>query len=1007
MQTIFDLCQPRKDVEEGRMRDEEFAADLASVMGKSAPREYQEPAVFFAHTHPTRGLRTLLETACRRLSDIGGEVNSVIRLDTQYGGGKTHSLIALIHAVQGMRGVRKPEEFIDPSLLPKRKVRIAALDGENSDPANGLALEKGLLARSLWGQMAYQLAGRKGFERVRKSDETHAAPGDRTIVELFGGEPTLILIDEVSVYLRKVAGVFPRTAEQFTAFVQALIKAVTSTPNVALVFTLAIRAEDQKATDAYKAEQEIALQTFDEAESVVSRKATQLNPTQEDETVDVLRRRLFEKIDTAAAEAIIEQYFCLWDRNKEHLPPDAFSPETRDQFRHGYPFHPETLNVLVEKTSSLSTFQRTRGMLRLLARTIHSLWKTKPADALAIHPHHIDPGFGLIRDEITTRLSQGALAPALASDVASVPGKAPSMAQRLDQDNYPGQCPVTGYVARTIFLHTLAYPEDAQGIKPDQLRFSVCSPEVEPSFVEAARKQFAEESLYLDDRPGAPMRFRVEPNLIQVVKRAMNDVDPDELRKYLNLRIKDLFAGKGHDFEMVPFPAGPYEVPDEVGAGRPYLVILNYEAFAVSETPSQLPLELVRLATRKGQQEDLRSLCNNLIFVVADERQARDMQTAARKRLGLQAITTSGRMEELPDYQQRKVREEYEKTQTAVAVSILQCYRHLFYPSHTPLGGGDAQLGHTVIELQNASDTPGNGQVHIKRALREQKKLLESGDQTDAPAFVRDQTPLRTKGRITTAELRNEFRKAPKLSILMDNDPLIRCIRVGIDTGVFIYRKGDLVWGKGDPAPAIEISENAFVHTVANAKELGLWPRRAKAEEGEEKPTKPGETETGQKKPDVKAESEGEPTPPLSAEGPLKLALTQLFEAARRGKIAALASVTIHLYEYKAAWNLHQAAATYRDTDVTCGFDTNMTAEGIDEFQVQFKGTMQKANPVKSFLDSQLRAASEQTFEGQYTLRFSKALATDGATADGFIKAMTKYGGGEAYVEAQAAPEGK
>lgn len=998
MKTIFDLCVPRADVMEGRVKDEEFAADLASVVGETAPDEYLKPDVFFSHTHPTRGLRTLLETVCRRLSGVGGEVNSVIRLDTQYGGGKTHSLIALTHAVRGMKGVKKPEEFINPKLLPKGKVRVAALDGENSDPANGLTLETGLLAHSLWGQMAYQLAGRAGFERVRKSDETHTAPGDKTIVELFGGEPTLILIDEVSVYLRKVARVFPNAAEQFTAFMQALLKAVASTPNVAMVFTLAIRSEDKKATDAYKAEHEIVLAAFEEAESIVSRKSTQLNPTEEDETVDVLRRRLFDRIDRDAADEVIGQYFSLWDRNKEHLPPEAFSPETRDQFSHGYPFHPEMLSLLVEKTSSLSTFQRTRGMLRLLARTIHQLWKVRPTDALAIHPHHIDPGFGQIRDEITTRLGQGAYTPALAGDVASVPGRDPSIAQRLDQENYTGQPPVTSYVARTIFLHTLAYPEDVQGVKPDQLRFSVCCPGIEPTFVEAARKRFVEDSLYLDDRPGAPMRFRAEPNLTQFINRATKDVDPDDLRGYLNERIKDLFRGKGHDFEMVSFPAGPYEVPDEIGSGRPYLVVLSYDAFTVSESPSQLPAELVRMATRKGVQEELRSLRNNLVFVVADDRQVRDMRLASRRRLGLQAIVNSDRIQDLAEYQQRRVREEYEKSGSAVAIAILQCYRHLFYPSHAPLAGSDAQLGHTVIELQNASDSPGNGQVHIRRALQAQKKLLMSGDAPDAPAYVRDQTPLKTKGQITTADLRNEFRKAPKLSILMDDDPLIRCVRAGIDTNVFIYRKGDLVWGKGDPAPSIEISENAFVHTIANAAEAGLWPRKPKEEP--KPPREPDEPEPPDKPPP-------DAGPVLQAEGPLKLALTRLFEAARKGEVKALASVTIRVYEYKAAWDLHQAAATFRDADVSCGFDTTIGAEGIDAFLVQFRGSMAKANPVKSFLDAQLRASTEQTFTGDYILAFAKPLATESASAENFIKAMTRYGGGEAYVEAKAAAEEK
>ncbi len=1009
MKTIFDLCEPRADVAKGHIRDEEFAAELAAVVNGNAPPEYGEAAVFFRHTHPTRGIRTLLEAVCKRLSGVGGEISSIIRLDTQFGGGKTHSLIALVHAVRGMKGVQRPEEFVDPSLLPKGKVRVAALDGENSDPANGVRLEGDLLARSLWGEMAYRLAGPEGFERVRKSDEAHVAPGMDTIVELFGDEPTLILIDEIAIYLRKVAPVFPNATDQFAAFVQALLKAVASTPNVCLVFTLAVRAEDKVATDAYKAEQQIAMSAFDEAESVISRKATQLNPTEEDETVDVLRRRLFERVDLSAAEQVVAEYCSLWDRNKESLPAEAFDADARDQFRHGYPFHPETLNTLIEKMSSLSTFHRTRGMLRLLARTVHNLWKTKPQDAFAIHPHHIDPGVGAIRDEITTKLGQGAYTPALATDVASVPGKSAATAEKLDKENYPGQPPVTSYVARTIFLHTLAYGDAAKGITPEGLRYSVCSPVIEPSFVEAARRQFVAESLYLDDRPGTPHRLLTEPNLTQMTRKAMAEVDPGEARNDLNEKIRILFQHRGNSFEPVFFPAGPYEVPDDIGNGRPYLIILGYDAFAVSQQPTSLPSEIVRMATLKGANEELRTYRNNIVFLVCDERLREDMKQAVRRRLGLQELRRAERLQDLAEYQQRKVNEDYEKSSFEIAVAIMQCYRHLFYPSHMPLGGGDAQLGHTAIEVPNASDSPGNGQIHIKRTLRDQKKLLDAGDNPDAPTFVRDQTPLKVKGELSTQELRNEFRKAAKLSILLNDDPLIQCIRDGIDTEVFIYRKGELVWGKGDPSPSVELSANAFVHTLAKAKELGIWPRKPKEEkkdrDREKDKDRKGKDRKGEKREgerDDKRETEEEPAA-LSAEGPLNQALIVLFERARTNKIKALSELRIKLFEAKATWSVHQAVATYKGAEIQCSFSTDLSADGIDSFEVKFTGSIAKANAVKSFLEAQLRMAGDHSFEGLYSLRFETPLATVQEKAEAFIKAMTKYGGGEAYVEANAA----
>ncbi|GAG37053.1 unnamed protein product, partial [marine sediment metagenome] len=243
--------------------------------------------------------------------------------------------------------------------------------------------------------------------------------------------------------------------------------------------------------------------------------------------------------------------------------------------------------------------------------------------------------------------------------------------------------------------------------------------------------------------------------------------------------------------------------------------------------------------------------------------------------------------------------------------------RHLFYPSHMPLGGGDAQLGHTAIEVANASDSPGNGQVHIKRTLREQKKLLDAGDNPDAPTFVRDQTPLKVKGELSTQELRNEFRKAAKLSILLNDDPLIQCIRDGIDAEVFIYRKGELVWGKGDPSPSVELSANAFVHTLAKAKALGIWPRKPKeTEKGEDKGKEKGkwrdrkdEKREGER--DDEREREEKPAA-LSAEGPLNQALIVLFERARGNKIKALSELRIKLFEAKATWDVHQAVATHR-----------------------------------------------------------------------------------------------
>ena len=366
--TIFETCRPREDVLKGAITEADFAADLAQVIMGKGNVEYLDPVRFFANTYPTRGLKNLLANVCRRLTGAGGEVAAIFRLDTSYGGGKTHGLIALTHAAHGMKGVANVGEFIDPSLLPDSRVRVAAFDGENADPANGRAMGEGVLAYTPWGEIAYALAGKDGYERVRKSDESRIAPGAETLRELFGGDPTLILLDELSVYLRKVRNL-EDARDQLTAFLTSLFKAVESAPNAAMVYTLAI-GKDGRATEAYNEENQFIADNMAEAESVSARKATLLNPTEEDETVQVLRRRLFESIDEIKIPAVADAYRALWGTNRESLADDAARSETVGAFRSSYPLHPEVLETLTGKTATLGNFQRVRGMLRLLARTI-------------------------------------------------------------------------------------------------------------------------------------------------------------------------------------------------------------------------------------------------------------------------------------------------------------------------------------------------------------------------------------------------------------------------------------------------------------------------------------------------------------------------------------------------------------------------------------------------------------------------------------------------------------
>jgi len=329
---------------------------------------------------------------------------------------------------------------------------------------------------------------------------------------------------------------------------------------------------------------------------------------------------------------------------------------------------------------------------------------------------------------------------------------------------------------------------------------------------------------------------------------------------------------------------------------------------------------------------------------------------------------------------------------------------------------------------------------------------------------------------MTTAQMRTEYRRAPKLSILLHDTPLLECIRNGIDQSLFIYREESQVWGPGDPKPAIHLGDNFFIHTLADAKEKKLWPRAEPLEvRFQANPTTierggsselvvsvkggvapytftsnepllaaKGTDQTTQQlrvRPDQSLtytievvdsrgqrqqantvvtirEKSGEIQPPLpptaakpaveqatlefSAQGPLAQALSDLWDKSRKAKVASIATLRVRLFEAGATWKVHQAMAILQETDVTCHFEVGIEADGIETFEVNFTGRVDKANAVKSFLDPQIRAANETRFEASYTVVFKTPLSLKDESAEGLSKRLTQYGGGEAFVEAVA-----
>ena len=227
-------------------------------------------------------------------------------------------------------------------------------------------------------------------------------------------------------------------------------------------------------------------------------------------------------------------------------------------------------------------------------------------------------------------------------------------------------------------------------------------------------------------------------------------------------------------------------MPDDVGNGRPKLVVLAYDAVTIGAA-EEVPELVRRIYLRKGSDGSaLRLLRNNVVFVVADDARKSEMRRHASRRLALRELRKPERLAHLAEHQRDKVCELEARSEQELALAIQQCYRHVFYPSRHRVESADVDLAHSAIDTHSTSDQPGAGQQHVARALADLNKLRYPEDEPDSPAYVRDRTPLK-RGEITTAALRNEFRRDPGLPMLVGDDVFVRGVRLGVEQGEYVY----------------------------------------------------------------------------------------------------------------------------------------------------------------------------------------------------------------------------
>ncbi|RMD61393.1 ATP-binding protein, partial [Candidatus Parcubacteria bacterium] len=822
MNTIFDLCTPRVDVLQGDLKEEIFAARLRDVIEDRADPIYQNPLKFFDNTYPTQGLCTLLNEALGRLTGVQPAANPILRLETAFGGGKTHNLIALYHVAAGHTTPDMVKDIVSPDRVPgPGMIDVAGVVGSDLDPSTGLLHPDNTRTFTLWGELAYQLRGQSGYRLAHESDQNRSAPGTGLFEELIGNRPTLIMLDEIARYMR-VAQTIPSAtgksdlAEQTVAFLMALLEFAASRANVVVVLTLA--ASD----DAFGRETDHLRQQLDEAHRVSARQEMVITPTGETELAAIVTHRLFERIDRERARQVLEAYgrqYKIWDRQRVILPARALRAGYLDEMLHDYPFHPEFLNTLSHKTSTIPNFQKTRGALRLLALVIRQLWDSQPANTYLIHPHHLDLQHPQIVSDLTSRLERPAFQQVIEADIVSAKTGSRAHAQIVDEVwEQTGKPPYARRTATTVLLHSLTQGI-ATGLDPADLRLAVLSPGDDPILVDRALERL-DETCWFFEWDGHRYRFKTEPSLNKIITDEMGMIGRTGAKHELDRRLRQVW--KSGTFKTVYFPQEPGDVDDD--AGPPKLLILHYDAAHMSTDDSQPP-DLVRnLFKYSGTANAYRTYTNNLIFLVPDSDLIENMVTQAQRYLAIQRILNDvDRLQEFTEEQRRKLKNMAESAELDVRVAITRTYRHLFFPSHeVPTAWNN--LAHELLPAQDQGEVRKDQSEVVLRALKLQGKVLTGDDRPKSAQYVRARTWDTNQTFMSTEDLRKAFARRIQLPILLDPNQLKKTVKNGIETGVWVYynsREG-LGYDSASPPPAIQIDDEMILYLPQEAEKRRL-----------------------------------------------------------------------------------------------------------------------------------------------------------------------------------------
>ena len=707
-----EIAVPHEDVLKGTFQQAEFAADLSRVHAGTASEEYQNPALFFQRTFITEGMRLLLDSVVKRLSGKGGD--PVIQLQTAFGGGKTHTMLAVYHLAKGempaseLQGVAAILDAAQITEMPR--ARVAVLDGIKSSPNQPIKRD-GQVVHTLWGDLAWQLGGAEAYALVADADTSGTSPGKAVLETLLARfAPCVILIDELVAYVRQFEEGKALTGGTFDSnlsFVQALTEALKAVPTAVLLASLPESDKEAGSQRGVKALEALA--------HYFGRIQALWKPVATEEAFEIVRRRLFASInDKLAMESVCRTFAYFYTANRDDFPQDTQESRYFERLLHAYPIHPEVFDRLYEDWSTLDNFQRTRGVLKMMAKVIHRLWKDGNNDPL-IMPGSLPLYDGDVRNEIINYLPQG-WDPVIERDVD---GERAETTEIENKDTRFGSVQACRRAARAVFLGSAPSTTNqlVRGLELERVMLGIVQPGQQIGLFKDALRRLADRLHYLNH---ANDRFWLDtrPNLRrEMEERKRRFQDKEDVFPIVRERVQRSFASGVFGGIHVFTDSG--DVPDDWALR---LVVLAPDA-AFSKSGQSLAIDrAAEILKKRGDQPRFKQ--NRLIFLAADYDSVSRLKDQVRSTLAWQSIVSDIKEMKLnfDQFQARQASKSFDDANEALRRMIRETYKWILAPMQ------EARPGKSLSELRweyfQVNSGAQNWSQEVERVLKENELLI-------------------------------------------------------------------------------------------------------------------------------------------------------------------------------------------------------------------------------------------------------------------------------------------